>query len=203
MALDDDTHFETAPGGPLEYGCATHYPASKFFKSLALAIVTGVVAFASLYFAHQKFYYMDRDRIQAELEAVANGHAYRVEGYDDNPFSLSLAEAWVNVDSTGTKRIYLSPGQPGELKNGTRMVIQAIDHYSLHVEKDDDPWYRQSLDVSQNGEFAAGFPWKFQNVGDVVAHYDEIVDYVAREPSGTYVDSHGKSHHYRIRAFKR
>ena len=200
MASDDLMETPALPCEPLEYGCATHYPASRIFKRLALAIVLGGVALASLYFGYWKFYYMDRDRIQAELKAVAKGHAFRVEGYDDNPFFLKLADAWVNVDSVGTKCIHFNPTEPGELKNGTRMVIKSIDRYGLWIERDDDLWYAQSLDVSQKSEFAADFPWKFQNVGDVVAHYDDIVAYIAREPTGTSVDAHGKKHHYRIRA---
>lgn len=77
------------------------------------------------------------------------------------------------------------------------MLIDAIGPYSVCVYLRGEPW-GQPLSVGRDSELTAVLPFKFNNVRDVGAHYDELLDFVAALPSGTFTDASGKVNAWRI-----
>lgn len=80
------------------------------------------------------------------------------------------------------------------------MCVTSIGPYQVDVDVGDERMLVQQLDFGCDSEFKDVLPFRLGDVNGLAAHYDQILAFVAREPSGTYKAPDGKVCRYQIRA---
>ena len=161
-------------------------------------LALGAVCLVSLRYGERRLYYHDRDRVIAELSAIQGVHVITVDGPDDG-WHMTVAYAWFSIGRDPNKTICLQAPKAGDLGSGRHMWIASMGPRRVYVEVDDSRQMMGFLDVGKDSEFAQILPFKLKGVGDLVAHYDEVLAFINREPSGRYITQDGKTCTYHVR----
>lgn len=79
------------------------------------------------------------------------------------------------------------------------MCVEAIGPYTVGVEYGDGRLADQHLDVGHDGPLRDALPVQLRDVRDLAARYDEVVAFVARQPTGEFTTSDGSVSTFRVR----
>jgi hypothetical protein len=148
----------------------------------------------------QRIYNLDHDSVASALRAVPGGRVIDIGGFDDG-LTWTVASAQVSVDGSATRTITFMSPRRGELQSGSRMAVTDIGPYQIRVEVGDDRMLVQSLDFGHDSEFKDVLPFRLRDVNDLAAHYDEIIAFIAQEPSGMYTAPDGTVVKYQIQVW--
>ena len=187
---------------PLGYGSQPRTGTRRvILRALAAVAVLGL-CFWTIRVAFQRIYYLDRDSVEAALRSIPGGRVLDIGGFDDS-FRWTVASAEVSIDGSPSRAISFRSPRHGELQRGSRMCLTSIGPYEVYVEVGDDRILVQHMDVGSDSEFKDVLPFRLRDVNDLAAHYDEILAFVAQQPSGTYKAPNGRVCTYQIRAWQR
>ncbi len=179
----------------LDYGTQRRWnPRRLLLKAIAsLALI--VVAWFSIDFAWSQLF-KDEVDVRRELESIPGGRVINVNYFDDSP-GTKVISALLSIDGGPIRTIGFRAPHAYALRCGEGMLIDDIGPYSILLYLGGEPW-PQPFNVGKDGELASVLPFKFNNVRDVASHYEEIVAFVAANPSGTFSDSAGNVRTWRI-----
>ena len=134
--------------------------------------------------------------MRSELESIPGGRVININSFDDGP-GVKVIWAEVSIDEGLTRTIRFRAPSRWEFKCGERMLIEDIGPYSVLVYLRGEQW-PQPLSIGPDGELASVLPFRCKNVRDIAAHYDQIVQFVGSQPSGTFSDAAGHVNSWRI-----
>jgi hypothetical protein len=177
----------------LDYGATARVNLRRVFCwSLGLVAILCVAVIAILIGWNWLAHY-EENGVRADLETIPGAHVLKVATYEDKPMY-----ATVSLDSTQSKTITFYSPWRGELRSGTRMSIQEIGSNDVLVYFRDENWSQGGLDFGRNSPLANVLPFRFHDVRDLAAHYDEVEAYLREQPTGIFTDTSGNVCRYKI-----
>jgi hypothetical protein len=176
----------------LEYGSTPRAEMRRTLRWLLGALATLCLAVLSIAIGWYWVSHYQENGVTAELRSIPGAQMLKVAAYEDKPMW-----AKVSLDASQSKRIRFYTPYRGELNSGIRMSVQEMGSNSVVVYFRDENW-GHDLDFGRNSPLAAVLPFRFRDVRDLAAHYDEVEAFLRQQPSGTFVDQSHRLCKYRI-----
>jgi hypothetical protein len=177
----------------LDYGVTTRVNVRRVVHWLAATLGILCLGVPSIGIAWNSLAHYQENRVTAELKSIPGATVLKVYAYEDKP---TCAE--VNLDSSPNRSIWFHAPRGGELSSGSRMSVGGLGSNHVLVYFRDENWSQGGLDFGRNNPLAAVLPFRFRDVRDLAAHYDEVEAFVRQEPRGTFTDQRGVVCKYRI-----
>lgn len=181
----------------LEYGATVKRSTRRFYVRVINWIVIVSSAFLLIRVSCDRFYYRERYRVFAVLHQIKDAKVTDIHGYDQNLFQWVMVDAQISLDNDRSRTIMFNNPIASDLQSGAHLIINSLGTDNVFILTGDER-YSVYFDVGYRGEFSAYFPFKCTNVSDVAKKYDQILNYVAVEPEGDYINAQGKKCHYKI-----
>ena len=171
-------------------------------RVLRLSCGIGLVSLlaASFFLTYDRVRWYHAERIQALLENVSSVQSVKLAGFDDGPGPWKVVNAELSLEGFSQRKITLFAPNYGDLLRGVHIRVERIGNYTFLVKPtpNDGPWM-EYLDVGKDGQFSGLLSIELQDVGDVVALYDTIVNALNRLPrKGVHRNTNGELYEYEI-----
>lgn len=181
---------------------------SLFLGSLAMFL--GLPALWLWYTFAGPGYYAEFNDIKASFETMPDMDIVEIGGNQDPTYE----DIWAKILVKGKGQIDLYSLTRTSFRDGDHIFLGTIGPYEIIVEGEGyvgaykmetgepvrSQFYGGAIDIGREGAFAQFFPFKMNNVHDVIARYDDITEIIARwpaEPDKTHFkDDEGTDYYY-------